>query len=218
MLRYLHVAMGFPLTLALAICAGRFQSWPGITVKAVSIHFLESNETPKGHMLQIKSGVRSKKETNLKPVEQEQITLDILKLIAALKKKHKDMSIQIVDERNVLYTDQAVKLTLNSSHGYQYIVFTSKIKRNRIFVEPIKTQKETELILTHDNHGKIPHRQNISYQANIRQQIFLRISKRNNSQWHKRCRLCTTKLPQRRCCRKVNPNLQESFQINPLWL
>jgi hypothetical protein len=69
-------------------------------------------------MQQIKSGVRSTKETNLKPGEDQHTALDILKQISALKKKHKDMFIQTVEEFDVFYTNQTGKFPYNSSGGY----------------------------------------------------------------------------------------------------
>jgi hypothetical protein len=48
---YLHAAAGFPVqeTWIDAIKAGKYTTWPGITVKTVNRHFPESEETQKGH-------------------------------------------------------------------------------------------------------------------------------------------------------------------------
>jgi hypothetical protein len=43
------------------IDAGFFATWPLLTSKAVRKHFPEAAETTKGHMRQVKSGVRSTK-------------------------------------------------------------------------------------------------------------------------------------------------------------
>jgi len=59
-IQYLHVGVGFP-TKALwlkAIHAGNCVSWPGLSIKTVNRHFLESGETQKRHMKGVRQGVR----------------------------------------------------------------------------------------------------------------------------------------------------------------
>ena len=56
-----HAAAGYPTkaTWIKAIDAGFYATWPMLTSKAVRKHFPESEETTKGHMRRVKSGVRS---------------------------------------------------------------------------------------------------------------------------------------------------------------
>jgi hypothetical protein len=58
-----HAAAGYPTkaTWLKAIEAGFYATWPLLTMKAVQKHFPESPKTSKGHMRQVKSGVRSTK-------------------------------------------------------------------------------------------------------------------------------------------------------------
>ena len=60
-IRYLHAAAGFPVESKWikAIKAGNYVTWPELTTEAVHKHFLESDETQKGHMKQQRQNVRS---------------------------------------------------------------------------------------------------------------------------------------------------------------
>ena len=64
LIRYLHACAGYPKreTCIKAIQEGNYVSWPGLTVKKVNKFYLETDETPKGHMRQTRQGVRSTKE------------------------------------------------------------------------------------------------------------------------------------------------------------
>jgi len=65
LIRYYHVAAGFPTkpTWVTAIKNCQFASWPGLTAKAATKHFPESEETAKGHGRKTRSGLRSTKKT-----------------------------------------------------------------------------------------------------------------------------------------------------------
>ena len=62
-IRYLHACAEFPTktTWIKAIWAGSYATWPHLTVTVVYKHFPESDETKKGHMRNIKHGIRSTK-------------------------------------------------------------------------------------------------------------------------------------------------------------
>ena len=45
-----------------AICAGNYDTWPGLSVKAVLKYFPESDETVLGHMKGERQGMRSTSE------------------------------------------------------------------------------------------------------------------------------------------------------------
>ena len=61
--RFLHAALGFPTkaTLLTAAKHGNLVTFPGLTPENISRHFPESKETQKGHMKQMRQGVRSTK-------------------------------------------------------------------------------------------------------------------------------------------------------------
>ena len=73
LVRYYYAAAGF-LTKATwieAINNGHYASWPGLTARAVSKHFPESEETQKGHMKKQKAGIRSTKRELMQPSDQQ---------------------------------------------------------------------------------------------------------------------------------------------------
>ena len=63
-LAWYHAAAGYPTkaTWLKAIKASFYATWPLLNEKAVTKHFPELDETAKGHMLRVKSGVRSTKK------------------------------------------------------------------------------------------------------------------------------------------------------------
>ena len=63
LIRYLYSCAGYPTkeTWVKAIRAGNYVSWPGLTVKKVNKYYPETDETPKGHMRQVRQDVRSTK-------------------------------------------------------------------------------------------------------------------------------------------------------------
>jgi len=65
LIRYYHAVVGFPIkpTWVTAIKNCQFTSWPGLTAKAATKHFTESEETTKGHGRKMRSGLRSTKKT-----------------------------------------------------------------------------------------------------------------------------------------------------------
>ena len=64
LVRFYHAAAGFPTkpTWLAAIKNKHYASWVGLDASSVVKHFLESEETWKGHGRKIKSGLRSTKE------------------------------------------------------------------------------------------------------------------------------------------------------------
>jgi len=61
LIHYLHAAAGFPVksTWLAAIKAGNFASWPGLTYANASKFCPSSNKTIKGHLTQVRQGLRS---------------------------------------------------------------------------------------------------------------------------------------------------------------
>jgi hypothetical protein len=99
-----HAAAGYPTkaTWLKAIAAGFYTSWPLLTTKAVKKHFPEAPETAKGHMLRIKSGVRSTKAQVDEPTEIQQAEA----VLAELRRKHKDIYVNVKDATEMVHTDQ----------------------------------------------------------------------------------------------------------------
>ena len=64
-IKWMHAACGFPVksTWIKAIEAGNFKGWLLLTVKRVKKYYLETTETPKGHLNQVRQNIRSTKVT-----------------------------------------------------------------------------------------------------------------------------------------------------------
>ncbi|KAL7506393.1 hypothetical protein ACHAXN_005053 [Cyclotella atomus] len=92
-----HAAAGYPIKASWikAIDAGFYATWPMLTAKAVRKHFPESDETAKGHMRRVKSGVRSRKAQIEEPIEIQQAEAEL----AELRRKHRDIYM-LVKERS----------------------------------------------------------------------------------------------------------------------
>ena len=99
-----HAAAGYPTkaTWIKAIENGHYATWPLLTVKAVKKYFPEAEETDKGHMRRVKSGVRSTKAQIEEPEEVQQAAATL----ANLRRKHKDIYVVIKDAAEMIYTDQ----------------------------------------------------------------------------------------------------------------
>ena len=67
--RYLHADAGFPTkaTWLKSIRNGNYPTWPRLTIHNVNRHFLESEDTQKGHMWNQRQGVRSTKAKSPHP-------------------------------------------------------------------------------------------------------------------------------------------------------
>ena len=100
---------------------GFFTSRPGLTATAVKRHLPESEETQKGHMRKMKSGICSTKHgqaNTTTPPATKQPTRQI--------KKRKDIMVRLVDVQDemkqTIYTDQTSKFPTKSGKGNQYII------------------------------------------------------------------------------------------------
>eukprot|EP00956_Cyclotella_meneghiniana_P042677 scaffold249030_cov93-Cyclotella_meneghiniana.AAC.1 len=70
LVHYLHATAGFPVkaTWLAAIKAGNYSSWPGLTYANASKYCPSSDETIKGHLAQVRQGIRSTKPKPSPPV------------------------------------------------------------------------------------------------------------------------------------------------------
>eukprot|EP00804_Cyclotella_cryptica_P009971 CCRYP_015405-RA/>CCRYP_015405-RA protein AED:0.48 eAED:0.22 QI:0/0/0/0.66/1/1/3/0/674 len=69
LVHYLHAAAGFPVksTWLATIQAGNYASWPGLTYANATCHCPDSTETIKGHLTQMRKGIRSTKPKSTHP-------------------------------------------------------------------------------------------------------------------------------------------------------
>ena len=134
-----HAAAGYPTkaTWIKAIEAGNYATWPLLTTKAVKKYFPEADETSKGHMRRVKSGVRS---TKAQVQEPEEIQLAATTL-ANLRKKHRDIYVQIKEASELVYTDQTGQFPVTSSRGHKYIMVLVEVDGNYIAMEPMRSRE-----------------------------------------------------------------------------
>ena len=100
MVRYLHACTGYPTkeTWLKEIWAGNYLSWPGLTTKKSNRHYPETDETPKGHMWQVRQGVRSTKK-KLEVLEEEDDSNKNARL-----RKYYNIYVRIDQVRDTIYT------------------------------------------------------------------------------------------------------------------
>ena len=140
LIRYLHAAAGFPTkpTWLAAIKNKQFASWPGLTIKAVTKHYPESEETMKGHERKGRSGLRSTKPSESPPEPQ----LKIDKTHPTPIPKGHDVFIKVVtmeEERNAtIFSNQTGQFPKTLSRGNQYIMVLAHPDSNGILQEPMK--------------------------------------------------------------------------------
>ena len=158
---YFHACAGFPPkeTWIRAIRKGTFNTWPGLSVKAVNRHFPDSDETQKGHMKALRQGIRSTKQSAA-PITAEVTTAE------PMKKEH-DIFVKVYDTQDLIYTDQTGAFPHVSSRGNRYIMVAVHIDSNYAFQEPMKNRTELEMIRTYQAIVKRMKERNLSLQKHI---------------------------------------------------
>ena len=101
----MHAVCGYLVksTWLKAIKAGNFTVWPMLTVRNVPNYYPETTETPKVHLNQARTNVRSTK-TNPKPKPLEEANTNTLR-----GQKIRDVYTKVYDVRNTVFSDQTGK-------------------------------------------------------------------------------------------------------------
>ncbi|KAL7502269.1 hypothetical protein ACHAXN_000895 [Cyclotella atomus] len=119
-----------------AIKAGNYASWPGLTYANVSKYCPSSDETIKGHLTQVRQGIRSTKPkvpaTPSPPTTPTSPSKELHLWSEPISK---------------LYTDDMGRFSVRSRSGNQYIMLGYHCDSNAILVEPFQSR--------HDRH-RIP--------------------------------------------------------------
>ncbi|KAL7530484.1 hypothetical protein ACHAXR_003518, partial [Thalassiosira sp. AJA248-18] len=143
---YYQAAAGFPTkeTWMDAIRAGNYDTWPGLTTKAVYKFFpeSESEETQKGHMKGQRQNFRSTKPSAEVSRETESAP--------PAKKEHSILFVKVVDLKETMYSDQTGKFPYLSSRGMRYIIVAFHTDPNYIFAEPMRNRTERQTIEAYD--------------------------------------------------------------------
>ena len=141
-IKYLHACAGFPTkrTWIKAIKKGNFVGWPLLTVENVNRYFPESDETVKGHMNHQRQGVRSTKEKNPEPADENNKS--------EAGKKERDVYVKLVDlwdQKGTIYTDQTGNLPVRARSGNRFIMVMVAVDSNAILVTPVKDHADQQL-------------------------------------------------------------------------
>jgi hypothetical protein len=137
-IKYLHKAAGYPVedTWIAAINARNYNTWPGLSPQAVRCHFLELDETQKGHMKKQQQNMRSTK-IKIENKSTEPPTRE--------KKMH-DVYIKIHSASATMHSNQMGCFPATSSIGNQYIMVLVEVDGNYIDAEPMKNRSAGSMV------------------------------------------------------------------------
>ena len=82
-------------------------------VKKVNKYYPETDETPKGHMRQVRQGFCSTKERVSVPNDNDE---------KVPRRKQHDIYVRVDQVKDTIYTDQTGKFPITSSRGHKYIM------------------------------------------------------------------------------------------------
>ena len=142
LIKFLHAATYSPTTetWCKAVDKGYFQSWPGLTAKAIRKYLPKSEATIRGHMDQTRQNVRSTKPTPAKDnpdptnvPEQEPGNPTTNVMFAAVERVGK------------VYTDQTGRFPVISTDGYKYVLVMYVYDANAVLAEPLKNRTGGEI-------------------------------------------------------------------------
>jgi hypothetical protein len=137
LVHYLHAAAGFPVksTWLAAIKSGNYASWPGLTYANASKYCPDSDETIKGHLTQVRQGIRSTKPKAPSQPAQP----------APPATPSKEMHIW-TEPISKLFTDDMGRFPVRSRSGNQYIMLAYHCDSNAILVEPFQSRSDRHRI------------------------------------------------------------------------
>lgn len=72
--------------------------------------------------------------------------IELEKEMKALRQKHRDIFIQVYEEKDLVYSDQTGKFPTTSSRGNKYLMILYYIDGSYIMMEPMKSRHENEMI------------------------------------------------------------------------
>ena len=140
---YFHAATGFPVrnTWLKPIKAGNFTSWPGFTYQSSEKSCAITDETLKGHMVQVRQGIRY-----TKPKPQSKQTPDT-SLPIYTKASHA-IHIRVKHIRKP-YTDDTGHFPVRSKSGIQYIIISYHCYSNASITAPFKYLSDKNRLLAY---------------------------------------------------------------------
>jgi hypothetical protein len=136
----MHAVCGYPVksTWLKAIKASNYVGWLMLNERNVQKYYPKTIETPTGHLNQTRKNVQSTKEKSA-PLE----TCDTSQFRG---KKVQDVYTQMYMVRKTMFSNQTGQFPTQSQQGNKYIMVMVEIDSNAIFVEPMKSHKDEEMI------------------------------------------------------------------------
>ncbi len=138
--KWMHAVCGYPVksTWMRAIRAGNYVGWPMLAEQNVSKYYPELDKTLKGHMNQARNNVQSTKV--------KQAPLELAEYPEMRGKKVQDIYISTYEVRKTTFSNQTGQFPTRSKSGNKYIMIMVEIDSSAILVEPMKSQKDAEMI------------------------------------------------------------------------
>jgi hypothetical protein len=131
----------------------------------------------------VKSGVRSTKVQVEEPEEIKKAEA----ALSDLRKKHRDIYIQVKDVTELIYTDQTGQFPVTSSHGHKYIMVLVEVDGNYIAMEPMKSREAHEMVRVYNliierlkSKGIMPKRQMLDNEAS---KEYLKAIEKHGIEW-----------------------------------
>ena len=139
LVRYFHAAAGFPVrtTWIKAIKMGNYRTWPGLVMANATAYCPSSDETIKGHIVQSRQGVCSKKPKIL----QRQIPDTAPEEAHLPTTRSREIHMHTV-HISKFYTDDTGRFPIKARSGNQYLMVDYHCDSKAIVVAPFKTRKD----------------------------------------------------------------------------
>ncbi|KAL7547986.1 hypothetical protein ACHAWF_011259 [Thalassiosira exigua] len=136
----MHAICGYPVisTWFVAIEAGIFVGWPLLTARNVKKYYTETTETPKGHMNQTRTNMRT---TKAPPQLFELCDTSKIK-----GKKERAIFTKVYDVRKTICPNPTGQFPARSMSGNKYVMVMVEIDSSGILVKPMKNCIDNEMI------------------------------------------------------------------------
>ena len=147
---FFHASAGYPVkaTWLKAIKTGFYRSWPGLTYSNASKYCPAAVPTTKGHMTQVRQGVRSTKQKTTVHKKQEQEEMEPEGTEPPDNDSGNNLTVKVFHQSK-LYTDDTGRFPVKSRAGNQYIMVAYH-SSNLILAQPFASRKDKHRIAAYD--------------------------------------------------------------------
>ena len=133
--------------------AGNYTGWPFLTIQNFQNYYLETTETPKGHINQTRKNVCSTKKTT--PTINS-LVFHRTRIVQQhfFPGKKRDVYTKVYDVRDTIFSNQTGKFTSRYRQGNKYVIVMVEIDSSGILMKPMKCIKDTEMLQANLAHLK----------------------------------------------------------------